>query len=84
MKRETGSDKIDKINHSELLIRIDERTNTIEREIKELKHKLFGNGQEGICKVVDRHDVTLKNIRYGMGIGFTIVTIIILIANYFK
>jgi len=39
----------------ELLIRLDERTHDIYKEVKTIKRTLFGNGQEGLVYVVNRH-----------------------------
>jgi len=58
----------------------DEIKETLER----VEKKLVGNGQRGICDIVNEHDVTIKNIKYGIYLGFTILGVIILFANYFK
>lgn len=71
-------------SNGDLLIRIDEHVKDIYIDIKEIKKTLHGNGQPGICDVVKEHDVTIRNIKYGITLGFTIVTIVILIANYLK
>jgi len=39
----------------ELLIRLDERTHDIYKDVKMMKRTLFGNGQEGLVYVVNRH-----------------------------
>ena len=41
----------------ELLIRLDERTNDTNNDIKDIKDTLFGNGREGLCYIVARHKV---------------------------
>lgn len=70
--------------NDDLLVRIDERVKDIHDDIKEIKRTLHGNGRKGVCDIVNEHETTLRNIKYGMTIGFTIITIIILLANYLK
>ena len=59
----------------ELLIRLDERTHEINKDIKDVRKVLHGNGQEGICDTVLKHDTTLKNVKWGLGIFFTAVIV---------
>jgi len=66
-----------------LLVRIDEHVKHIYSDIKEIKKTLHGNGQKGVVDMVKEHDTTIKNIKYGITLGFTVMTIVILIANRF-
>jgi hypothetical protein len=75
---------MDKETDNDLLIRIDEHVKDIYDDIKEIKKTLHGNGQEGLCDTVKEHDTTIKNIKYGITLGFIIISIVFLIANYFK
>ena len=70
-------------NDRELLIRIDERTAEMKKDIIEVKRKLFGNGQQGICERVEVLETSQNNIKYGIALGFTIMTIIITAAKLF-
>lgn len=45
------------VERDELLTRLDERTQNIEKNIKMIKNTLFGNGKEGLCYIVQRHKV---------------------------
>ena len=67
----------------ELLIRLDERTKETNRDVKELKKVLHGNGQEGLCDTVIRHDTTIKNRDYVYGVGLTVIIIIFSVINIF-
>ena len=67
----------------ELLIRIDERTAEMKKDIIEVKRKLFGNGQQGICERVEVLETSQSNIKYGIALGFAIMTIIITAAKLF-
>lgn len=69
---------------NDLLIRLDERTADIQKDIKEIKDIVFGNGKEGLCYIVQRHEDKFKNLKYGISLGFIIITTIILVMNYFK
>ena len=60
----------------ELLIRLDERTKDTNKDVKELKKVLHGNGQEGLCDTVIRHDTTIRNTKYVIGVGLTVVIIV--------
>jgi len=41
----------------ELLIRLDEKTYDMRKDIKDIKEILFGNGKEGLCYVITKHKV---------------------------
>lgn len=45
---------------NETLIRIDERLKDVANDVSEIKQRLFGNGREGLCYVVDRHETYFK------------------------
>ena len=62
---------------NELLIRLDERTEKIQMELREIKQKLFGNGQPGLCKRLDVLETSQSNIKYGVALGFAIMGIVI-------
>jgi len=49
-------------NYDVLLIRIDERQQDIQKDLAELKKKLFGNGQIGLCDRVNKNELDLKNL----------------------
>jgi hypothetical protein len=51
---------VNQAERDELLIRLDERTKDIEKNIKAMKSTLFGNGREGLCDTVNRHQTYLK------------------------
>jgi hypothetical protein len=65
------------------LITIKTQVGQIKEIIDKIDRKLMGNGAKGICDIVNEHEVTLKNIKYGITLGFTIMTIIILLVNVF-
>lgn len=67
----------------EVISRIDERQKMILDDLRDMHEKLFGNGKEGLCVIVDRHDTTLRNIRYGIAMGFSIVSLIVIVVNTF-
>ena len=60
-----------------LLIRLDERTHETGEDVKEMKQTLHGNGKEGICDMVLRHDITHRNIKYILTIGIPTMCIIV-------
>jgi len=62
---------------NELLIRLDERSIEIQNELQEIKIKLFGNGQPGLCKRLDILETSQSNIKYGVALCFMITGIII-------
>ena len=51
-------------NDSELLIRIDERTADMYKDICELKKQLFGNGKTGICDRVTKNEDRIEQINW--------------------
>lgn len=71
-------------DNNEILIRIDERQKEISKDLVEIKNKLFGNGHEGMCAEFIQFRTTLHNVKWGIALGFTIITIIIAVLNYFK
>ena len=52
--------------------------------MEKIERTMHGNGKQGICDIVKDHEVTIRNIKYGIGLGFTILTMVILIANFFN
>ena len=79
------------MKQDELLIRIDERTAEMSKDITDLKKKLFGNGEKGICERVDRIEeehITVDKIRQEnrktIGIILAAFSIIVAIIGYFK
>ena len=79
------------MKQGELLIRIDERTAEMSKDITELKKKLFGNGEKGICERMDKIEtehITVDKIRQEnrktIGIILAAFSIIVSIIGYFK
>lgn len=70
-------------DHDDLII-IKTRVGQIKETIDKIDKKIMGNGTKGLCDIVNEHEVTIRNIKYGLYLGFTIIGIIILFANYFK
>jgi hypothetical protein len=69
-------------DHDDLIV-IKTQVGQIKDTIDKIDKKLMGNGTKGLCDIVNEHEVTLKNIKYGLGLGFTIMTVIILLVNVF-
>ena len=67
----------------ELLIRVDERTLNMEKKIMDMHEKVYGNGQEGLCKTVIKHDTTIKNVKWGVFIALTTTGIICTLISIF-
>ena len=74
----------------ECLIRIDERQQKILDEISklkayddELRKKVYGNGNCGLTDEITAIKTTLKNVKYGITLGFTILGAIIAVTNFF-
>jgi len=58
--------------NKEILIRLEEQNKTIFKTVDKIEKKLLGNGNEGLCITVDRHDQTLKSYSKGfwiLGVG---------------
>ena len=73
----------------ECLIRIDERQQKILDEISklkayddELRKKVYGNGNCGLTDEITAIKTTLKNVKYGITLGFTILGAIIAVTNF--
>lgn len=61
-----------------ILVRLEEQIKTVCGKMDKMDKKLFGNGTEGLCIKVDRHDQTLKSYSKGFWIlGVGIVFLII-------
>ena len=74
--------------NNELLIRIDERIKSMDErigdisdDIKGVRKTLHGNGQKGLCEMVNEHTTTLesqeKRFRFWLPVGLTVVIIIL-------
>ena len=61
----------------ERLIRIEEQNKIIFKNLKDIKINLFGNGQEGLIKIVKGQGTTISNIKFALTIF--VPTIVILI-----
>jgi hypothetical protein len=82
------------LTYRELLVRIDERQNRMVEDIAQMKTKLFGNGKEGLCDSIIRHEDELKDIRsdaqrikddrkWICGVSLTVIITAIAVFNYF-
>ena len=69
-------------DHDDLIV-IKTTVGQIKESIDKLEKKLLGNGQKGICDTVNEHEVTIKNIKYGIYLGFSIIGVIILVIKLF-
>ena len=78
-----------------LLIRIDERQKEMQKDITDIKEKLFGNGRKGLCDRVSKNEFMLKeiqtdtnkridNMKYLIMVTSSVVITVIAILNYFK
>ena len=55
-----------------ILTRMEERNKIMFEKIDKIEKKLLGNGADGLCITVDRHDQTLKSYSKGfwiLGVG---------------
>lgn len=70
------------VERDELLIRLDERTRDVGKDIKEIKKTLHGNGKEGICDTVLRHETTIKNLYAAFIIATAVIVATMAILNF--
>lgn len=61
----------------DLLIRLDERIHETNKDVKDIKQTLHGNGKIGICDMILNHNTILKNIKWCATVGIPIVIIIL-------
>lgn len=64
------------IERDELLIRLDERTKNTNIKVAEMHLKIYGNGKDGLCDIVQQNKTTLKNTKTTVIIGLSFVTIV--------
>jgi len=50
------------MEHHEALIRFEETLRENTKAVKDIRYRLFGNGQEGIIRTIARHDTYFKII----------------------
>ena len=68
---------------NETLIRMDEKLTEIQETCKKMEKRLFGNGNEGLIVTVAKNKDTIKNIKWGLGLGFTALGVLITLMNIF-
>ncbi len=90
----TGADRMIECDHDSLLI-IKTQVGQVKEILDKMDKTLMGNGKEGLCTVVQRHTDEIADIkeshlkqtvslRWYIGAGFTIMTIILMTLNYLK
>jgi len=90
---------MNKTKNEELLIRLDERMLDIQKDLKEIKETVFGNGKEGLCTKIIKQDDDMQNIKIehikeqektrwliskALTIFTIIVTVVFAVINYLK
>ena len=75
------------------MIRIDEQVKNMCEKVDDIHKVLHGNGQEGICSKVTKNETKILNLckkhekdsKFRLtviGLGFTAITIVIMVTNY--
>lgn len=65
------------------LARIDERQKKISKDVEDIKSKVYGNGNEGIIEEMTAIKTTLRNVKYGLTVGFTVIAIVISFLSFY-
>lgn len=72
---------MDDSERDELLITIKTELKEARKDISLLSKRLYGNGNKGLLSLVDTNTATIKTIKWGVGLGFTALGILIAIFN---
>jgi len=69
------------INCDEVLIRMDEKLSELQKDTKVIMKKLYGSNGDGVMVRLARNETDCKNLKLGLGLGFTVLGVLITIFN---
>jgi len=70
--------------HGETLASIQSDIRNMKENVDKLAITILGNGKEGLCTTVTKHDTTIRNIKYVVTTCITIISVVIAFLVFFK